>query len=215
MQVGMEYNTDLFLPETMERMAGHYITLLEGIVANPDAPVAQLPMLTTAERELLLVGWNETAVASYPDSQCIHELFEAQVQKTPTATAVVSGDQSLSYAELNQRANQVAHYLKNNHRIEPNQFIGLCVTRKCGDAHRLTGHPQSRGSLPADGSRLSGRTLSVYARRHTSEHHPDAVPTASTTTGNRRQHHLFRYRLDKASAKKAQKIQAAMFSHKT
>ena len=82
-----EYNTDLFEPSTIERMIGHFETLLKGIVADPEQPISTLPLLTEAERHQLLVEWNDTA-ADYPKDSCIHELFEAQVEKTPEAIAV-------------------------------------------------------------------------------------------------------------------------------
>jgi non-ribosomal peptide synthetase component F len=109
--VVIEYATDLFDATTIERMAGHWRVLLEAIVADPERRVSQLPLLTAAEREQLLVTWNATA-ADYPRERCLHELFEAQVQRTPQALALVFQDEQLSYAELNARANRLAHYLR-------------------------------------------------------------------------------------------------------
>ena len=106
----VEYRTDLFDAATIERMLGHFQTLLEGIVANPDQRISELPLLTEAEKHQLLVEWNDTKT-DYPKDKCIHQLFEEQVEKTPNAIAVVFEDQRLTYRELNQRANQLAHYL--------------------------------------------------------------------------------------------------------
>jgi len=105
-----EYNTDLFEAATIKRMVGHWRTLLEGIVANPDQSIATLPLLAEAERQQILVDWNATA-GLYPADQCFHQLFEAQAARTPDAVAVVCADQQLTYRQLNERANQVAHYL--------------------------------------------------------------------------------------------------------
>src|SRR5262245_9834534 len=105
-----EYNTDLLEPSTVQRMIGHFETLLEGIVADPEQPISTLPLLTEAERHQLLVEWNATEV-DYPKDCCIHELFETQVEKTPDAIAIQFEGKALTYRELNNRANQLAHYL--------------------------------------------------------------------------------------------------------
>ena len=122
-----EYNTDLFDATTIERMIGHFQTLLEGIVANPDARLSELPLLTNAERHQLLVEWNNTR-ADYPTDSCLHHLFEAQVERTPDAIAVVFEDQQLTYRELNARANQLAHYLRKR-GIKPESLVGICMER--------------------------------------------------------------------------------------
>ncbi|HYY41158.1 MAG TPA: condensation domain-containing protein, partial [Pyrinomonadaceae bacterium] len=92
-----EFNTDLFNAETIKRMAGHYETLLESIVAQPEQHIAALPLLTQAERQQLLVEWNDTARA-YPAAECMHELFAAQVARTPDAVAAIAGAEQLTYA---------------------------------------------------------------------------------------------------------------------
>ena len=105
-----EYNTDLFDASTIERMAGHFVTLLEGIVTNPQQQISQMPLLTEVEQQQLLVEWNNTQV-DYSSNKCIHQLFEEQVERTPDAVAVVFEDQQLTYQQLNCHANQLAHYL--------------------------------------------------------------------------------------------------------
>lgn len=122
-----EYSTDLFDDTTISRMMGHFQTLLEGIVVTPEQRISQLPLLTEAERYQLLVEWNGTQ-AQYPLEQCIHQLFEAQVEKTPDAVAVVFEDKQLTYRELNERANQLAHYLKKL-GVKPDVLVGICVER--------------------------------------------------------------------------------------
>ena len=105
-----EYNTDLFDGSTIERMAGHFDNLLSAIVENPQQQLSELPLLSAAERHQLLVEWNDTA-REYPTNKCIHQLFEEQVEKTPDAVAVVFENQQLTYTQLNQKANQLAHHL--------------------------------------------------------------------------------------------------------
>jgi amino acid adenylation domain-containing protein len=122
-----EYSTDLFDAATIARMAGHLQTLLEGVVANPEQRLSTLPLLTVDERRRLLVKWNATTMA-YPDDQCIHHLFEAQVERTPDTIAVIYGAEHLSYHELNRRANQVAHYLRML-GVGPEVLVGLCMER--------------------------------------------------------------------------------------
>lgn len=120
------YSTDLFDETTITRMLGHFQTLLEGIVANPQQSLSELPLLTGGERNQLLVKWNNTQT-DYPKS-CIHRLFEMQVQQTPNAVAVVYENEKLTYWELNERANQLAHYLQKAGVI-PDALIGICAER--------------------------------------------------------------------------------------
>src|SRR6185503_10005959 len=123
----IEYSTDLFDRDRIERMAGHYRTLLEASVADPDQSIATLPILTEAERHQILVEWNDTA-ADYPKDKCIHHLLEEQVERTPDAIALEFEEQRVTYRELNQRANQLAHYLMTL-GIGPEKLVGICVER--------------------------------------------------------------------------------------
>ena len=107
----LEYATSLFRQSTIERYLGHFRRLLEAIVEDDSQLVDRLPLLTEAERKQVVHGWNDTR-AEYPKDKCIHELFEAQVRRTPEATAVVYQNTSLTYRELDLRANQLAHYLR-------------------------------------------------------------------------------------------------------
>jgi amino acid adenylation domain-containing protein/FkbM family methyltransferase len=118
----MEYNTDLFDATTVKRMLGHYQTILASIIANPDQRLSQLAMLTDAERHHLLMDFNQTATL-YPQALSIHEIFEAQVEQTADQIAVSFENEQLTYAELNRRANQLAHYL---------QSLGLGVEDRVG-----------------------------------------------------------------------------------
>ncbi|PSM49200.1 non-ribosomal peptide synthetase, partial [Chroococcidiopsis sp. CCALA 051] len=120
------YSTDLFDRSTIVRMLGHFQTLLEGIVADPHRRLADLPILTVVERQQLLVEWNLTQ-QDYP-LQCIHQLFEAQADKTPNAIAVVYKDEQLTYQELNYHSNQLASYLQTL-GVAPEVKVGICVER--------------------------------------------------------------------------------------
>ncbi|NEQ80495.1 MAG: amino acid adenylation domain-containing protein, partial [Moorea sp. SIO2I5] len=145
----LEYNSDLFDQQTIVRMVGHFQTLLAGIVANPQAQVSKLPLLTAAERQQLLVEWNNTN-SEYPQDKCIHQLFEEQVERTPDAVAVVFENQQLTYRELNGKANQLAHYLKSL-GVEPDVLIGICVDRSVEMIIGLLGILKAGGAyLPLD-----------------------------------------------------------------
>ncbi|MDB9344758.1 amino acid adenylation domain-containing protein [Nodularia spumigena CS-586/05] len=125
------YATDLFTEETVKRMAGHFEVLLTAITQNPQQPIYQLPIITPAEIQQLQI-WNQTE-ADYPQNHTLMTLFAQQVEKTPDQIAVVFANQSLSYEQLNQKANQLAqkisNYLIENYQIQPNTLIGICVER--------------------------------------------------------------------------------------
>ncbi|MFO0108844.1 MAG: non-ribosomal peptide synthetase, partial [bacterium] len=122
-----EYNTDLFDHSTIARMAGHFVTILAAIVANPSERIDQLPMLTAVEQHQLFVEWNDTQ-ADYPQDKCIHQLFEQQVKFTPDAVAVIFENQQLTYGELNTQANQLAHYLQDI-GVKPEVLVGIYLER--------------------------------------------------------------------------------------
>ena len=127
LSASFQYNLALFEPATIWRMADHFQCLLHGMLADPAMRLSELPLLTPVERSRQLVDWNETR-AEYPRRACIHELFEAQVKKTPQATAVVFQEQSLSYEVLNAEANRLAHYLRSR-GIGPEMRVGVCLER--------------------------------------------------------------------------------------
>lgn len=122
----LEHNVDLFTSETIERMAGHLLTLLSGIVANPDQPISGLPLLTRHERYQMLEEWNATEAAC--PQLCAHQIFEAQVHHAPNRTALIFENQELTYAQLNARANQLAHYLSSL-GARPGKFVGIFMER--------------------------------------------------------------------------------------
>ncbi|MEH2279374.1 MAG: amino acid adenylation domain-containing protein [Nostoc sp.] len=127
MTVKIYYDRDRFDAKIIDRMAGHFLTLLEGITVNPHRTPGELSLLTPAEQDLLLVQWNATS-AAHPINRCIHQLFEEQVKKTPQALAVVYDNQQLTYEELNQQANKIARYLQRL-GVKPDVPVGICVER--------------------------------------------------------------------------------------
>lgn len=145
----MIYSTDLFDDGTITRMLGHFQTLLEGIVANPQQHLCELPILTENERFQLLVEWNNTQT-NYPKDICIHQLFEAQVKKTPDAIALVFKQEKLTYRELNNRANQLAHYLQKI-GVKPEVLVGICLERSLAMIVGILGILKAGGAyLPLD-----------------------------------------------------------------
>lgn len=127
LSASVEYSTDLFKAAAIARMLEHFQILLEGIVANPNQRLSDLPLLTHAERQKLLVEWNNIQ-ADDPKYQCIHELFEAQVARSPDAIALISEDKHLTYRELNVRANQLAHDLQEL-GVKPEVRVGISAER--------------------------------------------------------------------------------------
>ncbi len=149
LQAVVEYKTDLFEAETIRRMLGHFQTLLEGIVANPDQRLSDLPLLTSAERQQLLVDWNRTEVP-YRRDQCLHQLIQEQVDCTPEAVAVVFEDKQLTYRQLNERANQLARYLLGL-GVGPDTLVGICVDRSLDMVVGLLGILKAGGAyVPLD-----------------------------------------------------------------
>lgn len=149
LQVRFSYRADLFEHATIERMMGHFVTLLQSAIEAPGQPVSRLPMLTTAERHQLVVEWNR-APAEYKPEKCIHQLVEAQVARTPNAVAVICEGQSLTYRELNRRANQTAHYLRKR-GIGPESLVAMCMERSLDMIVGILGVLKAGGAyLPLD-----------------------------------------------------------------
>lgn len=121
------YATDLFDAATARTLARHWQNLLHAVVEQPNQRIAELALLDDSEHQQIIAGWNATQ-ASYPDASCIHQLFEAQVARTPDAPALIFGEQTLSYAELNCRANQLAHRLREQ-GVGPDVLVGIAMQR--------------------------------------------------------------------------------------
>jgi amino acid adenylation domain-containing protein len=171
------YSTDLFDDTTITRMLGHFQTLLEGIVANPEQHLGELPLLTESERHQLLVEWNDegrgnklvgagladqlggTQTISQQNppfwqhgnrGECFHQLFEAQVEQAPDAIALVFEDEQLTYRELNNRSNQLAHYLQKL-GVSSDVLVGICLERSVEAIAALLGILKAGGAyLPLD-----------------------------------------------------------------
>ncbi len=144
----IEYSTDLFDAATIRRMSQHYGTLLTAIAQDPDRSISALPMLSQAERQQFF-DWNDTKVA-YPADVCLHELFQQQVERTPQAVAVEFEGKRLTYAELNSRANQLAHYLRGK-GVGPDTLVGVFMERSLEMVIALYGIVKAGGAyVPID-----------------------------------------------------------------
>ena len=143
------YNTDLFEQSTIARMLRHFETLLEGIAANPEARLSELPLLTKEEQEQFR-EWNQTS-SEYERDQCVQQLVEMAVARQPEAVAVSYGAKQINYRELNTRANQLAHYLRRR-GIGPDARVGVLVDRSVELNVALLGILKAGGTyVPLDG----------------------------------------------------------------
>ncbi|WP_432809665.1 amino acid adenylation domain-containing protein [Pantanalinema sp. GBBB05] len=148
LSVEIEYSTDLFEPETISRIAGHFQTLLAGITTNVEQRISQLPLLTPTEQQQWQ-AWNQTQV-EYPLEICLHQWIEAQVERTPEAISVDFAGQQLTYQDLNQRANQLAHYLQQQ-GVQPDGLVGICLERSLELVVGLLGILKAGGAyIPLD-----------------------------------------------------------------
>src|ERR1051326_8687393 len=145
----LEYNTDLYEQATISRLAAHFEQLLAGLVAKPEKQLWEVSLLSEAERAQLLTEWNQTE-REFPAEAGLAELFERRVRETPEAVAVVYGDDQCSYAELNQRANQLGHYLQSL-GVGRETLVGICMERSLRMIVSLLGIVKAGGvSLPLD-----------------------------------------------------------------
>ncbi|MEG4028409.1 MULTISPECIES: amino acid adenylation domain-containing protein [unclassified Microcoleus] len=145
----LEYSQDLFDASTARRIAGHFLTLLESIAANPEQRLSNLQILTKPEQQQLLCEWNKTQL-EIPKNQCVHELFEAQAELTPDAIAVVFQNEYLTYRELNKKANNLASYLQEI-GVNPEFLVGIYVDRSLDMVVGLLGILKAGGAyVPLD-----------------------------------------------------------------
>ncbi len=128
LDISILFCTDLFLPETIERMARHFTRLLESIVSNPDHPIDELELLTAREADLLLNEFNNTA-APYPDNRSIVSLFEEKAALYPEKTAVTFQNRALTYSQLDDQAAKLAAYLKATYQLGPDDLVGVMTPR--------------------------------------------------------------------------------------
>ncbi|HEX7892996.1 MAG TPA: amino acid adenylation domain-containing protein, partial [Terriglobales bacterium] len=145
----VEYSTDLFDANTIERFLTHYRVLLEAIAENPNRSIAEFPILDESERQQVVVEWNRTQV-DYPRDRSLHQLIEEQVEKRPDAPALIFESQQLTYRELNARANQLAHRLR-KHGVRPDTLVGVCAERSVEMVVALLGTMKAGGAyMPLD-----------------------------------------------------------------
>lgn len=145
------YDYDRFDDEMIKRMLGHFRKILEEFIKNPQQQIEEINLLTDEEQKQLLIDWNETK-ADYPYDRCIHELFEAKVEQIPDATAIVFEEKQLTYRELNQCANQWAHYLQKL-KVGPEVLVAICVERSVEMIVSILGVLKAGGAyLPMDPS---------------------------------------------------------------
>jgi amino acid adenylation domain-containing protein len=148
-QAAVEYNMDLFEPATAERVLQHFQTLIESALTDPERPLSNLSVLTEAERQQMLVEWNDTETTDFQFA-CVHEVFEAQASVIPDACALVFEDQYLSYTELNNAANKVAHYLQRL-GVGRETLVGVCMERSVEMVIALLGILKAGGAyVPLD-----------------------------------------------------------------
>ena len=178
-----EYNTDLFKATTINRMLGHFQTLLAGIVANPNQRLSDLPLLAEVERNQLIIEWNQTKT-DYSQNLYVHQLFEEQVERTPDAVAVKFRKQKLTYRELNQRANQLANYLQKL-GVKQEVFVGICVERSIEMLVGLLGILKAGGAyVPLDPTYPKERLAFMLEDAHvpvllTQQHLLEIIPSHS------------------------------------
>jgi amino acid adenylation domain-containing protein len=144
-----DYTSDLFDAETIKRWLVHYHALIASIVRSPELPVALFPILNESEQHQLISTWNETSVA-YPSDACVNNLFEMQAERVPNAVAVLQDDKSISYRELDQRADKLAHYLQTL-GVKAETFVGVFMNRSIDTVVGLLGIMKAGGAyLPLD-----------------------------------------------------------------
>ena len=148
-EVDIEYPTDLYRRERIERMTKHLENILESVVVDPTLRLSDLPVLSAGEKRQLLIEWNATTV-EYPSDRCIHELFEAQAQQTPDHVALIFENDRLTYRELNEQANRVARYLKEA-GVENGELVGVFTSRSLRMVVGLLGILKAGGAyVPLD-----------------------------------------------------------------
>jgi non-ribosomal peptide synthetase component F len=170
----IEYNTGLFADETIDRLLKQYATLLKGIVANPEDRIADLPLMTRDEQRQLLVDWNSTQ-ATFPNDQCIHQVFEQQATHGANEVAVICGNEQVTYGELNARANRLAHYLRRRD-VGPEVRVAICVERSVDMIVGLLGILKAGGAyVPLEptypSERISFILADCQARLLLTQHH--------------------------------------------
>src|SRR5437763_2740612 len=159
----IEYNTDLFEAATIRRLCGHYVTLLEAMVRDPDQRVSMLPLLNDLERRQVLVEWNDTTVADPATNLCLHQLIERQVRQRSNHVGVVWGQEHLTYGELDRRAGRLAAELRGQ-GVGPDVLVGLLVERSLDMVVALLGILKAGGAyVPLDPAFPAERLAGIVA----------------------------------------------------
>ncbi|MEM9163031.1 MAG: condensation domain-containing protein, partial [Cyanobacteria bacterium P01_F01_bin.4] len=172
------FKTDLFEKSTISRMVGHLQTLLAGVVANPQQPIAELPLLTIRERQQRLAARRHPTRPDCPAQICIHQLFEAQVEKTPEAIALIHQDTQLTYQALNHRANGLANHLRSL-GVGPETLVGLSIERSVDMIVGLLGILKAGGAyVPLDPTYPPARLAMMVA-----DAQPQVIVTMQALTG--------------------------------
>ena len=167
------YNRDRFLPSTIEKLSQHFLRLLDQITAQPDPKLDALEILIAEEKQQLLVEYNQTST-NYPKNQTLQELFEEQAARLPDRIALVFENQEMSYRELNQKANQLAGFLRKK-GVQPGQTVGLILDRSLEMIIAIFGILKAGGAyLPLDHEFPKERILGIIK---------DAIPSLILTQG--------------------------------
>jgi len=170
LMLNISYDNRRFESTSIARLLGHWQMFLEGMVTDLERHLGDIPIFTKVERHRLLVEWNSTK-ADYPQDKCIHQLFEAQVEKTPDSIALLFEKKSLSYRELNRKANQLAHYLQKL-GIGPDVLVGICMDRSLEMVIGLLGILKAGGAyVPLDPSYPKERLVYVLEDSQVSAKH--------------------------------------------
>ncbi|MCB8949263.1 MAG: amino acid adenylation domain-containing protein [Ardenticatenaceae bacterium] len=172
LDVFLVFDADRLAETAVSRLFDHYCNLLKGMVADAERPLAQLPLITEAEAQQLIFEWNEWDT-SFASTSCIHQEFEQQVAKNPDAIAVKFGGQQLTYAQLNAKANQLAHFLQHT-GVQPDDLVALYLERSLEMVIAILGVLKAGGAyLPMD---------TVYPEDRLAFMLDDAQPAACLTT---------------------------------
>ncbi|WP_138505990.1 non-ribosomal peptide synthetase [Nostoc sp. PA-18-2419] len=190
----ISYNTDLFEATTIARMLDCFTTLLQAIVINPDENISTLPLLNATERQKILLDWNATETA-FPEDQCLHQLFELNVEKHPNAIAICYEQEQITYGELNRRANQLAHYFQKK-GIGTDAIAAICMEKSVEMVVGILGILKAGAAyLPLDPSypkaRLAFMLEDINAQIVLIQHHLiSALPGQSAVLGSPQEEQL-------------------------
>lgn len=172
--VYFDYNSDLYLQETIERIQQHYLAILHAVCAAPEQKISSIPLLSAPERHRLLIEWNRTEVR-IPDDLCFHQQFKEHARATPDRVAVMAGETSLTYRELDQQANRIARVLQAG-GAGPEKLVAVCLERSADLVTALLGVAKSGAAyIPLDPAYPKGRIANIFE---------DAQPLAVLTSGH-------------------------------